>query len=75
MKRKVDITFEVKTTIEVDVPDVIQTDNYIVNHKKEIADIAKQNLLSEGVDHQLNWDNLLWQDHQKEEYTELGYYI
>jgi hypothetical protein len=67
MKRKIDITFEIKTQVEIEVPDIIRLDNYICHHKKELTDIARKNLPTKEINKQLSWDNLIWCEHDNNE--------
>lgn len=61
MKKKIDVTFEVKTTIEVDVPEGYETtDAFVVSNKEEIAKAAKEKLFNDGIEHFFGWDNLYW---------------
>lgn len=63
MKKKIDITFGISTQIEVDIPESSSVDEFIVNHKDEITNIAKDSLSKESIDNQMSWDNLTWSEY------------
>lgn len=73
MKQKIDVTFEVKTTIEVDVPDDNNLSKYVMNHKHELAKQARQQVLDGGVEQQLIWDNLLWNEQGAVDFSDLDF--
>ena len=74
MKRKVDITFEVKTTIEVYVPDNYKRLNdYIVDHKSDIAKQAREQVLDGGINTQLSWNNLVWNEEGAVDFSDLDF--
>ena len=74
MKRKVDITFEVKTTIEVDVPDNYKRLNdYIADHKSDIAKQAREQVLDGGINTQLSWNNLVWNEEGAVDFSDLDF--
>ena len=61
MKQKINITFEVKTTIEVDIPEGFESlGDYVLNNKNAIAAAAREKVLEEGINQKLSWDNLYW---------------
>ena len=62
MKKKIDVTFGISTQIEVDIPESSRVDEFIVNHKDEITNIAKNSLSKENIDNQMSWDNLIWSE-------------
>lgn len=62
MKQKISVTFEVKTEVEVDVPNSYdRLDQFVLEHKNDITQQAKQNVMGD-VEKQLTWDNLLWSE-------------
>ena len=62
MKQKISVTFEVKTEVEVDVPNSYdRLDQFMLEHKNDITQQAKQNVMGD-VEKQLTWDNLLWSE-------------
>ena len=63
MKKKLYITFEIPTEIEIEVPEhYSSTSNFVVGHKDEIIAAASKKLLEEGIEKQFNWDNFSWSD-------------
>ena len=63
MKKKLYITFEVQTEVEVDIPEhYASTSNYVVGHRDEIVADARKKVLDEGIENQLTWENFTWND-------------
>lgn len=62
MKRKINITFEVSTEVEVDLPDGQEISTYVSNNYNEIVTKAKETIKTEGVDKYLTWDTCSWSD-------------
>lgn len=77
MKRKIEVTFEVRTTVEVDCPEGERLDWVVLANRENITKEAREALLREGVENQLCWEHLVWNDADYKEFdmSEIGFEI
>ena len=62
MKRKINITFEVSTEVEVDIPEGQEISAYVSDNYNDIVTKAKETIKTEGVDKYFTWDACSWSD-------------
>lgn len=66
MKQTINITFEVSTEIEVDVPDSYNTlAQYVYDNHRDIVQQAKEQIINDGLDKQMTWNNCSWSDNDE----------
>ena len=73
MKRKIDVTFEVTTQIEVDVPNGLKLEDHIASHKNEIAKQAREQLFDSDIKSQFSWNNLVWSEGGTVDFSDLEF--
>lgn len=78
MDKTIEVTFEVKTKVRFNYPDAMDIRDAMIENREDVVNRAKRELLENGIEDQLTWENMYWKvDDSKEatDFSEIGFQI